>query len=187
MSDQVIEPSEILVEQDYARSKPAEVNPWIRFLARFFDYSLFCLSLLLIKKIFHIDGFSDSWANLIPFEFFSWIPIEALLLFAWGKTPGKWFLKTHLRFRGKPRPDFLMALRRSVSVWWRGLGLGIPILNALCLLVAYQRLKLTHTTSWDRDDRIYVTHHFIPQWRIIAAALFASIGMLVYFSLKNAG
>jgi hypothetical protein len=186
MSDQVIEPSEILVEQDYARSKLVKVNPWIRFLARFVDYSLFCVGLLMMKKIFNVDGVYDSLVKLIPFEFFSWIPIEALLLFVWGKTPGKWFLKIDLRFGGKPRPDFLMALRRSVSVWWRGLGLGLPILNALCLLIAYQRLKLTYITSWDKEDHIHVTYRSIPQWRMITAVLFASIGMLVYFSL-NAG
>ncbi len=186
MADRIIEPSEILVEQDYVRTKPAQVNPWVRFLSRFVDYSLFCLTLLILKQFIPLTS-PTSFAKLIPFEFFAWIPLETLFLFTWGKTPGKWFLKTDLRFKNKSRPEFIPALRRSMSVWWRGLGLGIPILNVLCLLVAYQRLKLTHTTSWDRDDHVHVAHRPIAPWRLTAAAIFASCSLIVYFSIKNAG
>lgn len=186
MSNRVIEPSEILVEQDYAHAKPSRVNPWVRLVARFIDYSLFFLTLLVYQRIFDIRIFSDSFAKLIPFEFFSWIPLETLLLATFGKTPGKWFLQIDLRFKGKIRANWMTALRRSVSVWLRGLGLGIPILNVLCMLTAYQRLKLTHTTSWDRDDQIQVTHRLTAQWRISAATFFSCLTMLIYFSMKNA-
>ena len=186
MSNQVIEPSEILTQQDYGRTRPARVNPWVRFLARFFDYALFCLCLLGVQTFFGLDALSDSFVKFIPFEFFAWIPIEALFLWTCGKTPGKWFLKTDLRFESRPRPDFPLALRRSFSVWLRGLGLGIPVLNILCLLTAYQKLKLTHTTSWDKQDRIHVTHHYVAEWRFYVAALFAAVGFLIYFSMKNA-
>lgn len=185
MSNRVIEPSEILVEQDYGHAKPSKVNPWVRLVARFTDYSLFCLTLLFFERMFDFRLFSDSFAKLIPFEFFSWIPLETLFLATWGKTPGKWFLQIDLRFKGKFRAQWIVALRRSVSVWWRGLGLGIPILNVLCLLIAYQRLKVTHTTSWDREDQIHVAHRLKAQWRVNAAVLFSALGMLVYFSMKN--
>jgi hypothetical protein len=185
VSDHVIEPSEIIVENDYVKRRPTRVNPWVRFFARFVDYALFFLVLLGFRKLFQGHLPFGSFEKLIPFEFFVWIPIESLLLFTWGKTPGKWFLKTHLRFGRKDRPDLITALRRSVSVWFRGLGLGIPFVNAICLLVAYNRLKLTQTTSWDRDDHIHVYHDPLPRWRLNLAAVFAIGGMLFYFSMKN--
>ena len=185
MSDHVIEPSEIIVEQDYVRTRPARVNPWIRFLGRFLDYTMFFLVLLGLRKLLQGHLPFGPFEKLVPFEFFVWIPVEALLLFTWGKTPGKWFLGTHLRFGRKDKPDFITALRRSVSVWFRGLGLGIPFLNVFCLLVAYNRLKLTQITSWDRDDHIQVSHDPISKWRLIAATVFTVAGMLFYFSMKN--
>ena len=53
MKDKVIEPSEIIIEQEYVKTKPTRVNPWIRFIARFVDYSLFFQILLMLRKLFH--------------------------------------------------------------------------------------------------------------------------------------
>ena len=185
MKDRVIEPSEIIVEQDYVKSKPTRANPWIRLIARFVDYSLFFQGLLILRKLFSGHLPFGPFEKLVPFEFFVWIPIEALLLYTWGTTPGKWFLKTHLQFGRRKRPEFIVALRRSVSVWFRGLGMGIPVLNAVCLLVAYNRLKFFQITSWDRDDHVHVYHDPLPRWRLIGASLFAIIGILFYFSMKS--
>ena len=63
--------------------------------------------------------------------------------------------------------------------------MGIPILNFLCPLVAYRRLKVYHKTSWDRDDHIKVTHAPMAKWRFFAAALVAIGGLLFYFHEKK--
>lgn len=182
----VIEPSEIIVEQtNKPKGNSTHANPWIRFLARFFDYSLFFLLLLSSRKLFHGHLPLGQYEHLVPFEFFVWIPIEALLLSAWGSTPGKFFLRTTLRRGKKKRLDYMSALRRAFSVWFRGLGMGILGLNFFCLLVAYNKLKVLQITSWDRDDHIEVTHHPIGQWRIYAAAFIAMAGILYYYSQKN--
>lgn len=186
MSDRVIEPSEIIVEQTH---KPKEnithVNPWIRCLARYVDYALFFLLLLLSRKLFHGQLPFGKYEHLIPFEFFVWIPIEALLLSTWGTTPGKFFLKTKLKAGKKNRLDYMNALRRSFSVWFRGLGMGIPVLNFFCMLVAYNKLKMFQITSWDQDDHIAVTHYPIGRWRIYVAVFIAVAGILYYYSEKE--
>lgn len=186
MNDRVIEPSEIVVEQpNKPRENITHANPWIRFLARGIDYSLFFLLLLSSRKFFHGKIPFGEVERLVPFEFFLWIPIEALFLSTWGTTPGKFFLRTKLKQGKKSRFDYMTALKRSFSVWFRGLGMNIPFLNFFCLLVAYNKLKLLQITSWDRDDHVTVTHYPIGRWRIYVAVFVASAGCLYYYSEKN--
>ncbi|MBU6382910.1 MAG: RDD family protein [Verrucomicrobia bacterium] len=186
MNDRVIEPSEIIIEKTH---KPQEnivhVNPWIRCIARFFDYSLFCLVLLGIKKLCHDHIPLRSYDRFIPFEFFVWIPVEAVLLSTWGTTPGKWFLKTKLKAGKRRALHFSMALKRSFNVWFRGLGMGIIGLNFFCLALAYQRLKMLKITSWDREDHIQVTHYPIGRWRIYVAVFVAVAGLMYYMQGKG--
>ena len=37
------------------------------------------------------------------------------------------------------------------------MGMVIPFLNAICMFVAFSRLKAFQITSWDRDDHFQVT------------------------------
>ena len=183
MRERVIEPSEIVVEQpNKPKGNIAHANPWIRCIARFFDYSLFFLLLLFSRKFFHGQLPFGRYEHLIPFEFFIWIPFETALLATWGSTPGKFFLRTKLKQGKKGRLDGMTALRRSFAVWIRGLGMGIPVLNFFCLVVAYNKLKLFQITSWDRDDHIAVTHYPIGRWRIYVAVFIAVAGIFYYYS-----
>ncbi|MCC6127693.1 MAG: RDD family protein [Chlamydiae bacterium] len=177
-----IEPSEILTGDDYGRAKKAPPDPWARLLARVFDYSLFCLLLLGLRSFLHLPVPGGVFERFIPFEFVFWIPIETLLLLTWGKTPGKWFLNIDLRFAKQSHPHWTMALRRSVAVWFRGLGMGIPVISLLCLLVAYQRLKMVQTTSWDKETCIQVVQQPFPRWRLIAASVFSIISFFFYWN-----
>lgn len=187
MDERVIEPSEIIVEQPgKAEENITHVNPWIRCIARFFDYSLFFLLLLSTRKLFHGQLPFGKYEHLVPFEYFIWIPIEAFLLSAWGSTPGKFFLKTKLKQGKRTRLEFMSAMRRSFAIWLRGLGLGIPGLNAFCMMVAFNKLKMFHITSWDREENIAVTHYPIGRWRIYVAVVVAVAGILYYYSQKNA-
>lgn len=186
MRERIIEPSEIVVEQsNKSKENVVHANPWIRCIARFFDYSLFFLLLLFSREFFHGQFPFGKYEYLIPFEFFIWIPFETVLLATWGSTPGKFFLRTKLRQGKKWQLGWMTALRRSFSVWIRGLGMGIPVLNFFCLVVAYNKLKLLQITSWDRDDHIIVTHYPIGKWRIYVAVFIAVVGIFYYYSEKN--
>src|SRR3990167_5182094 len=119
---EVVEPSEILIDADgTVRPQPVKANPWSRFLARMFDYSILLWGLMLCSKAFTWDRAGP----LIPLEYFIWVFIEAGLLWAIKTTPGKWFLKIKLKQGRKERLDIKTALRRSLAVWFRGIGLGI--------------------------------------------------------------
>ncbi len=174
MNRKVVEPSEILTEDDGTiRSDSLRANPWTRFLARMTDYFLFILVLRATHSIAWGPLPFGKWESIVPFEYFLWIPIEALFLWTWGKTPGKWFLNIDLWYGKRGRPDYLTALRRSFHVWFRGMGMVIPFLNAICMLVAFSRLKALQITTWDRDDHFQVTQRFVPTWKIVVASIMA--------------
>lgn len=184
--DRVIDPSEILIDRSGTVKEDAvHANPWVRFLARFFDYALFLLVLWGLRELLHGKYPLGKYESMVPFEFFVWIPIEALLLWSWGTTPGKFFLKMKLQQGRRFKLDFATALRRSFNVWFRGLGMMIPIVNCICMALAYYRLKSLQYTSWDRDDHIAVSHGPIGQWRIVVSALVAAAVLLFYYANKN--
>jgi hypothetical protein len=173
MSD-AVDPSEIIIERGRGeRVKEATLvpNPWFRFLARTFDYSLFLILLGSLRRWGYGQLPFGKFESFIPFEFFVWIPVEALLLSTWGSTPGKFFLGLKLRCSTKmPKLNFMSAFHRSLSVWFRGLGLGIPFFSFFCLLFAYNRFKMFQTTSWDRDAQTTVTQSEVGQWRVVVAS-----------------
>lgn len=182
MSEEILEPSEIIIEKNGTiKEQISHVNPWIRFLARFFDYSLFILALSSVRYCFTGSVSLDEYKSFIPIPFFSWIVVEAFLLSTWGTTPGKFFLKTKISSRRFAKLDFMSALRRSFNVWFRGIGMGIPVINFLCLMVAYNRLKLLGSTTWDMDDQTIITHYPIGQWRIVLATAVTFCGFLFYY------
>jgi len=65
---------------------------------------------------------------------------------------------------------FPLALKRSLVVWLRGLGLALPIISLITLIVAYNTLKNDGQTSWDRDFNISVLHRDLSifRWLLVA-------------------
>jgi hypothetical protein len=186
MSNKVIDPSEIIVDKEgRIKEDYFHANPWIRFLARFFDYAWFFLLLWGGRMVLKGHLPFGKYESFVPFEFFVWIPIEALFLYTWGATPGKFFLKINLRSGRRQKLDFRTAIKRCFNVWLRGLGMMIPVINAICLLVAYYRLKTFQTTTWDKEDHIAVSHSPIGRWRVIVCSLFTAGALFFYFNAKN--
>jgi hypothetical protein len=84
------------------------------------------------------------WAAL-----FVLVPLEALMLAAGGRTPGKALLG--LRVQG-PRgaPGFGAAWARATTVVWRGVGLGIPPLTLIAVIGGGVQLVNDGETPWDK-------------------------------------
>ncbi len=181
MREKVIDPSEILIDSEGTyQEKPIVANPWVRFLARMFDYSLFFLAIFAIRMMVGRPLFIDQIDTLIPVQYFLWIPIEGFLLWAFKTTPGKWWFRISMKQGRLTRLDFMTALRRSFLVWIRGIGLGIPIINGICMMVGYHRLKLFQVTSWDKEEHIQVTNLAIGQARLTIGAVVAISGLFLY-------
>jgi uncharacterized RDD family membrane protein YckC len=184
----VVEPSEIWVDPSRRKvyDEPSPAVPWHRLLARFFDYALWLGLLWLLHRLFGGVAPVGRFEWMVPYEFLTWIPIEAVLLYAWGTTPGKLLLKIRLQQGRRERLDIGSAFRRSFYVWFRGLGMMLPVVNILCLLVAYQRVKIFHLTTWDRDEHVTVSQGPFSQWRLGMAVAVVVFVFLILTSLRGA-
>lgn len=180
-----IEPSEIFTRTDFEKQSSKSIpDPGKRFLARFVDYSIYLWILwglrIALKGYFPYRIFEF----FIPFEYFSFIPIEALLLSTFGMTFGKWFLGIKLIQKHSSKMSFESSLRRSFNVWFRGLGLAIPIFGFFAMVFAYNRFKIFGTTTWDLRENIQVVYEKIEPWRVWAAGIFIVLSFFVYYFEK---
>jgi hypothetical protein len=147
-----------------------QVRPWVRYFARSVD---FWICGFLVGVGVGVAGFSADvpqfvYGLTIPFV---WIFVEALLLSTCGTTPGKWLFNTWVADSMGSRLSFSNALSRAFSVWFMGLGLGLPIVNFITLIVSYVKLKNAGITSWDREGQYVVIHERLSGLRIGVAVL----------------
>jgi uncharacterized RDD family membrane protein YckC len=147
-----------------------EVRPWLRYWARMFDLSLLGIVAGIILEIFApgaLDG--KILGNLFGFVCMAgWVLIEPLHLTSSGTTPGKWLFKTRVITTDGRRPTYEDALMRSFRVWWRGLAVGVPLVNLGTMIAAHEHLTNRGVTSWDRDGGFTVVHRRLGPGRVIA-------------------
>lgn len=138
------------------------VAPWRRYFARTLDM----LPLAILSGVFleiyspstlesphtYIDDLIFGLA-IIPI----WLLLEPIFLSFFGTTLGKWFLNIRIKNSENKKITYLMALKRTFLVSFRGLGLGIPVISFITCIVAYINLTTQGTTSWDRDCHFIVT------------------------------
>lgn len=157
------------------RSKQFQVRPWVRFWARMIDYNCIALVYATIFDTYYRYG------SLIFFPFFTiafipmlWIPIETILLWTIGTTPGKWLLEIKVRNkrRKKRHLSFEQACIRSITVWFLGMGCGIPIIQIIALIIAKIRLTSRKITIWDKNNCLIVQHNRIGILRILVVIVF---------------
>lgn len=96
-----------------------------------------------------------------------------------GDPPGKWLLKTKVKSVKGTKPTYEKAIHRAFSVWFRGIGMGIPVINIINMLVAYSRLKTRGITSWDREEKTKVTHAPMARFRLGIAIGIILISLIV--------
>jgi len=148
-----------------------QIRPWVRYWARMVDLSLagFVFGAGFLIAVPAAVAMPDVLFGMLLM--FVWVFVEALLLSSWGTTPGKWLLATRVRDSAGRVLTFSEGLKRSFSVWLRGLGLGIPLVALVTLIVAHGKLKKDGVTTWDRKGGFVVSHRKIGALRIIIVIL----------------
>jgi len=148
-----------------------QVRPWVRYFARFTDYMLFGFVFAVVAAVLmpSLLNMPDIIMSIIVI--FIWIFIEAIMLSAWGTTPGKWFFGTAVKKSNSKNLTFANALTRGFSVWLKGLGAGIPLISLITVLTAYTKLKKERITTWDSDGSFVVSHKNIGFIKIIIIIL----------------
>lgn len=153
-------------DEDYVRPRP-----WVRFWARMIDYSLFIFAVGFVIGYFNLTlGSLGSFSGMIAI--FLWTFVEAFLLATWGATPGKWMLKVMVRDENHQKLSFSEGMNRSFSVWWLGMGAGIPIVSLVTMIVAAIKLKNSGMTTWDRRGENKVFHGNVGVVRSIIVLLY---------------
>lgn len=150
----------------YSRETDQEVvrpRPWIRFWARMIDYSLFFFVIGLFNLQFSLSGIV---------AMFLWVFVEALLISTTGITPGKWILRVEIRNKEGEKLSVSDSLNRSISVWWLGMGAGIPIVTLITMIVAAVKLNNTGVTTWDRRSEFKVLHGKVGTLRTMIVILY---------------
>jgi hypothetical protein len=112
---------------------------------------------------------------------FAWIFQESILLANCGTTPGKWLFKIKVRNGKGQKLTFSEALNRSFSVWLKGMGAGVPLLNLITLLSSRGKLKHDGITAWDEEGGFVVTHGKVGVLRSVVVIL-----LLIGFVFLNA-
>jgi tetratricopeptide (TPR) repeat protein len=150
-------------------------RPGLRFFSRTIDYLLFGL-LLKITGFAEIIILNDLSVFIVPVLLvFAWIIPETLFLSLCGFTPGKWLLRISVTDKFQLRPSFSGVLRRSLSVWCNGMGMGVPFITPFTAALARHRLKTTGGAQWDVDGGFSVGHGEVSALRMSIALLFSII------------
>src|SRR4030095_5675072 len=116
---------------------------------------------------------------------FLWCFVEAGFLSTWVATPGKALLRVSVRNAEGSVLGYFEALARSFDVWFRGQGIGFPLVIPFTMLAGYNTLTKRGITTWDRSANTQVTHRTIGPVRIIVAMLLLVFAFLCLGSVAQ--
>ena len=170
--------------------RPIEVKPWVRFWARHCDYIIFffCFGIVCYTTIPSImnllfkseNKYASTFIILFIYNF-----AEAGLLSTCGYTPSKWLLGISVRDKNMNKLSYEVALTRAIRVWWRGIGIGFPIVYIITQINAYNKLKYNLITTWDNDGDLTVAHNKpYPSNIIITVLVYLVFVFLLAINIK---
>ena len=156
-------------------------HPWRRYFARMVDSILFItIFIFFVGFLIGLTGVTSPgilrfistpggrfWLGILALFFM--IPVEAALLSHFKTTPGKWLFGIEVTNSVGERLSSEDARKRSLDVWVKGQGLGIPVVLIIPMMLAYRRLTRTGTTLWDTSCHAVVTHRPWTPARAIGA------------------
>ncbi len=134
----------------------------MRWLARSMDYILFELALMpfLLPHII-VENTMESIRRdqqLTALVVLLFLLVEPVMLSLWGTTPGKMLLGMRVTKPDRSRLGFGEALRRSVNVWFRGMGMYLGIVTVFTMVHAFNKLTRDGITTWDKHTGSLVLH-----------------------------
>lgn len=164
----------------------SEPHIWRRFFARTLDYGVFSMLTFLVPFIW--KGYSPESrtdpAYIIPMLFI-YVFFEAFLMWRFGTTLGKFILKIQIlpQWGSSKQVFFGTAFRRSLSVWARGVGAGIPLISQICLLFWAFKLPKYKITLWDWKYNYAVRCYNIEwQHKVLAGSIIFITWLLITLS-----
>lgn len=173
--------------------KDIVTHPWLRYLARNIDFTVYTLAILLFivvaRFILGFLGMDISFLGDIPGILLAvlyvglLISMEVFALHHYSTTPGKYFLNIRLQKSDNNYISYNDALMRTIKVWLKGLGMGIPFVNIITQINAYTDLQEKGMTSWDKEGEFSINFGELETWWIAVAIFIVAIVHVWYFAL----
>ena len=182
-----------VLEQAPATKVP-EVHAWRRWFARLID--IYVLSLIVgglvgivavlaapdqADQFFAMFDKPSAWVRVADLMLTNLLvlPLIACLLTLFG-TPGKWICGIKVvRIADGERPTLREAFSREFMVWWRGLGLCIPLVALFTMLRSHAYLNDHGETPWDRKLQLRVEFAPVNAWGIVKLFIGVAVVVLV--------
>jgi DNA-binding transcriptional MerR regulator len=179
-----------LGRRDFQEPVEKEIHPWRRFFARWLDYGLWSaiisFILIVLLRLRPLPGnFLNVLITIAGMALF--IPVEALMLWKFGTTPGKYALGIRLESIQGGNLTWDEALHRSCNVYVQGCGCCIPLLEPVLKLMRYCQMTGRVTRScilegpqdmlWDEETEITYRDISVKRGAVIALMLVLIFGI----------
>jgi hypothetical protein len=168
-------------------------HPWRRFFARQFDILVIALILgILIEVTAPNSVFSSIIQNNFGAQILSCValvPVEVTFIGVFGTTIGKALYAIRIERNDAAPLNFSESFSRALSVYVRGLCLGIPLLSLFTAYSSYEELKKTGSTRWDKKLKCKVETGQLGAARITLLIVFWTVllGLAAIGTLADKG
>ena len=117
--------------------------------------------------------------GLLILSSYVWVFAESWFLSNFGATPGKFLFNLRVVNDNGSLLTYRQALRRSLTVWFRGYGLGIFPLREMLSLVSFVALMQDGKTPWDEQQSLNVAHGGMKrsQWIILMLVIISLLSL----------
>lgn len=175
---------QVLLPQAVSATPRPTAGPWSRFWARAIDTSLLCwiiAEVLLriapeIASGIIVNGTLIAGTVLLPAA----IVLETICLAVFGNSPGKALIGIKVLTSSGQKLSFAGLTQRQFGVYWRGLGLGVPIVSLFTLAAAHKRVSRGGSVAWDESthSRCVSTGSSTVRTAVVALAFCAALAGL---------
>lgn len=183
-----------------------EVRPLTRFWARYFDYTMVAVLVVIFSDIeiptvepgvspadlvtrYEEIFRSGELQELAKMQFWAlliWHGLEGILIHLFGTTPGKALFGIHIVTERGSKVSVINGIYRSFLVYILGVGLFyFSLITFAAMTFSFFRLMARGTTAWDQILRLRVEHPPLGLGRILLAiAAFITLMMLQVLSIS---
>lgn len=159
---------ERFLKNEWSISPP---HPWRRYFARMLDIMILgTVTISLIGAVLYAlapEAAENFFENSTEpenrvFDVMATVFLAAFLSAAFigflGTSIGKWIFGIKVTDLHNKPIGFKRAWSRELKVWFRGLGLGIPVVVFFTCLSGYQNLIRNGQTTWDEEMQLKVSY-----------------------------
>ncbi|MBR3762365.1 MAG: MerR family transcriptional regulator [Lachnospiraceae bacterium] len=172
----------------YEDTLPKIKAPWRRFFARTLDealYSVIWSCFLVLAMGVNLAKRNSVGANLLDILMMLLLNmvLEPLQLSLFGTTLGKWIFGIRVLHNDERKLDFSEAFERTLTVFFYGLGLHIPIYTLYRLWKSYKACTDGEGLEWEDVSRITLKDERPFRVLVYAAVRVLFVGAVAFVSM----